>query len=104
MEWARVGTSIDLSPDGTRFVYVGPGDQGCGLWLRQRDRLDATSILGITNAINPRFSPDGQRIAFSAGSLQELKLVGLRCPAGAGSCTAHGTAIRPTNSISASAT
>ncbi len=77
MEWSRIGTNIDLSPDGSRFVYVGPGEQGGSLWLRDRDRLEATPILGTSNAINPRFSPDGRQIVFSSGSLLELKLVGV---------------------------
>ena len=77
MEWGRIGTNIDLSPDGSKYVYVGPGDQGGGLWLRQRDRLEATPIPGSANAINPRFSPDGRQIAFSTGSVLELKLAEL---------------------------
>ena len=77
MEWGRIGTNIDLSPDGSKYVYVGPGDQGGGLWLRQRDRLEATLVPGSANAINPRFSPDGRQIAFSTGSVLELKLAGL---------------------------
>jgi len=77
MEWGRIGTNIDLSPDGSKYVYVSPGDQGGGLWLRQRDRLEATPVPGSANAINPRFSPDGRRIAFSTGSVLELKLAGL---------------------------
>jgi serine/threonine-protein kinase len=77
MEWGRIGTNIDLSPDGSKYVYVGPGDQGGGLWLRQRDRLEATPVPGSANAINPRFSPDGRRIAFSTGSGLELKVAKL---------------------------
>ena len=77
METSRIGVNIDLSPDGSKFVYVTPGDDGGRLWLRQRDRLDATAITGSENAINPTFSPDGRQVAFSSGSLLDLKVVGL---------------------------
>ncbi len=77
MELNRIGTNIDLSHDGSRFVYLGPGDQGGQLWLRQRDRLDATPLQGTAGAINPRFSPDGRQVAFSSGPLLDLRLVGV---------------------------
>jgi serine/threonine protein kinase/Tol biopolymer transport system component len=77
METSRIGVNIDLSPDGSKFVYVAPSDEGGRLWLRHRDRLDATPITGSENAINPRFSPDGRQLAFSSGSLLDLKVVAL---------------------------
>jgi eukaryotic-like serine/threonine-protein kinase len=77
MDLNRVGTNIDLSRDGTIMVYLGPGDQGGQLWLRHRDRLDATPLPGTAGAINPRFSPDGRQIAFSAGPTLELRVVGV---------------------------
>jgi eukaryotic-like serine/threonine-protein kinase len=61
------GVRIALSPDGSRLVYVGAGPTGQQLMLRRRDQLTATAIPGTGDAINPTFSPDGNRIAMSGG-------------------------------------
>ncbi len=61
------GSNVAVSPDGTRMVYVGPGEQGRQLWLRRRDQLQATPIAGSEGALNPVFSADGRRVAFYAG-------------------------------------
>ena len=70
-----LGINLAISPDGNRMVYLGPGDGGGQLWLRERDKLDATPITGTNGAINPFFSPDGQQIAFSAGAVFDLKVI-----------------------------
>jgi serine/threonine-protein kinase len=57
-------TTVELSPDGRRFVYVGPGDNGPQLWLREMNQLRATPIPGTEGASSPFFSPDGQSVAF----------------------------------------
>ena len=69
------GVNLAFSPDGSRLVYVGPGEGGDQLWVRDRDRLDATPLPGTLGAISPWFSPDGQRIVFSAGANFDLKIV-----------------------------
>ncbi len=75
---ARFGTLIALSPDGTRFVYVGPGtDAGSQLWMRNEDQLLATPIAGTENAFHPFFSPDGQQIAFVTPNPWRLRVVSL---------------------------
>jgi len=70
-----VGVNIDISPDGRRIVYVGLGEGGDQLWVRERDRLDATPLPGTSTSFNPRFSPDGTQIVFSAGNEFDLKVV-----------------------------
>jgi Tol biopolymer transport system component len=70
-----LGVNLAISRDGRRVVYVGPGERGVQLWLRDRDRLDATRLPGTEGAASPVFSPDGRRIAFSAGSNFVLKVV-----------------------------
>jgi serine/threonine-protein kinase len=75
MRQGVLGINIDISPDGKRIVYVGPGDGGDQLWLRERDRLDATPLSGTYGASSPFFSPDGERIAFSSTLNVELKVV-----------------------------
>jgi serine/threonine-protein kinase len=70
------GTSVALSPDGSRLVYVGPGDQGTQLWIRQRDQLHGSPLPGTEAAWQPFFSPDGRRVAFVTEDRQ-LKVVSL---------------------------
>jgi serine/threonine protein kinase/Tol biopolymer transport system component len=59
------GTRIAISPDGTRFVYVGPSPTGgVQLWLREQDRLQATPLDGTEGGIRPFFAADGERLGF----------------------------------------
>jgi Tol biopolymer transport system component len=74
MRQGILGVNLAISPDGRRIVYVGPGNGGDQLWVRERDRLDATPLPGTTGAVNPYFSPDGHRIAYSAGVNFDLKV------------------------------
>jgi eukaryotic-like serine/threonine-protein kinase len=54
-----------LSPDGARLVYQGPGDSSGGrLWVKERDRYEATVLPGTVNAASPIISPDGKWVAF----------------------------------------
>jgi len=71
------GTTAELSSDGRRFVYVGPGDNGTRLWLREMNELEATPIPGTEGASSPFFSPDGRSVAyFTLGSLHVVSLTG----------------------------
>ncbi|NIQ54395.1 MAG: hypothetical protein GWN71_13790, partial [Gammaproteobacteria bacterium] len=54
---AAVGVTVAVSPDGSRFVYVGEGPQ---LYERTTDELGARAIPGTEGAHHPFFSPDGQ--------------------------------------------
>ena len=65
------------SPDGSRIVYVGPGEGGNQLWVKERHRYDATPLAGTLNVTNFTFSPDGEWIAFVLGmQLKKLPVVG----------------------------
>ena len=75
MRQGVLGVNLAISPDGSRIVYIGPGEGGDQLWVRDRDRLDATPLPGTAGALSPFFSPDGSRIGFSAGATFELKVV-----------------------------
>jgi serine/threonine-protein kinase len=75
MRQGVLGVNLAFSPDGRRMVYVGPGEGGDQLWLRERDRLDATPLTGTVGAHSPYFSPDGERIAFSWTLDVQLKVV-----------------------------
>jgi eukaryotic-like serine/threonine-protein kinase len=61
------------SPDGASLLFVGPvPGQPSGseeqLWLKARDRFDATPLPGTAGGWNATFSPDGQWIAFLQGN------------------------------------
>jgi serine/threonine-protein kinase len=77
IEEAVRGTStLALSPDGSRLVYVGWAPNGRRqLWQRFMDRLEPEPIEGSLGGHNPVFSPDGSSLAFMAD--QGIKTVPL---------------------------
>ena len=67
--------SLALSPDGTKIVFAGSGDQGEQLWIRSLDSLSARPLGGTSNARLPFWSRDGRAIAFFAdGKLKRMDL------------------------------
>ena len=72
--WARVA----ISSDGERLVYSGLTSQGPRLLVRARDQLHAISLPGTEDAVNPFFSPDGNRVGFfTTISPREIRVVSL---------------------------
>ncbi len=72
--WARLA----ISPDGEQLVYIGSTSQGTRLLVRARDQLHATPLPGTTDAVNPFFSPDGNRVGFfTTISPRQIKVVSL---------------------------
>ncbi len=65
--------SLALSPDGTTLVYVARRGATSQLFRRRLDESVVSPIAGSDGAYDPFFSPDGQWIAFFAGS--ELRKV-----------------------------
>ncbi len=65
----RNAVAFNLSPDGSKLVYVGVGEGGAGnqLWARQWNDLDPLPVRGTTGAVMPDVSPDGERLAFMRG-------------------------------------
>ena len=62
-------SSVVISPDGTRLVYVGTISGGPPKLLTRRlDQSNATELAGSEGAQNPFFSPNGQWVAFSIGA------------------------------------
>jgi len=62
------GSTIALSPDGSRLVYLGAGEQGHQLFLRPMDRVEAVPIPHTRGAQLPFFSPDGEWLGFVMGN------------------------------------
>ncbi|MGA7791752.1 MAG: protein kinase [Candidatus Acidiferrales bacterium] len=76
--YTTFGTSVILSPDGTRLALVATGaDQKQRIYVRALDQLQATALSGTENARDPFFSPDGQWIGFFAdGKLKKISVQG----------------------------
>jgi Tol biopolymer transport system component len=72
------GSSVILSPDGTRLALVAAGsDQKRRIYVRSLDQLQATALSGTENAYDPFFSPDGQWIGFFADAkLKKISVQG----------------------------
>ena len=73
------GAVFSVLPDGSGFVYAGPGvvaGAETQLWLRRWNELNATPIAGTAGAEYSALSPDGKSVAFLAFPLQ-LKVVSL---------------------------
>ena len=70
------GTSLAISPDGMRLVFVSRGR----LFTRRLDQLDqptATELAGTEGANQPFFSPDGQWVGFGArGKVNKISVDG----------------------------
>jgi serine/threonine-protein kinase len=66
-----------ISPDGSRIVYVGPGNETSArqLWVRRLDQLEARPIPGTDSPGAVFFSPDGQSVGFVDGQPGDLKIV-----------------------------
>jgi len=63
---SRNGSSVAISPDGTRLVYA--SGTPTKLFTRRLDQPKATELTGTQGADVPFFSPDGQWVGFWAGS------------------------------------
>jgi len=62
-------SSVLISPDGTRLVYVGTLAGGTPKLLTRRlDQPGASELAGTEGAMDPFFSPDGHWVAFSTGA------------------------------------
>jgi len=68
--------SLALSPDGSNLVFVASVPNG-PLYLKRRAELNPVPLPGTEGGTNPVFSPDGEWIAFTAGShLRKVRVAG----------------------------
>jgi len=69
----RSGTSVIISPDGTRLAFISQGR----LFTQALDQPAAKELIGSGGAISPFFSPDGQWVGFfSGGKLKKISVAG----------------------------
>jgi len=71
-------STVALSPDGTRLVYVASSSGGpLHLFIRRLDQSKGVELPDTNGAIGPFFSPDGQWIGFYAnGKLDKISVQG----------------------------
>jgi hypothetical protein len=85
---------LELTRDGSRLVYVGPGEStGSRLWVKDRERYEATPVPGTENVQGFTVSPDGEWIAFVVnGKLKKVPISGGAAVTVADSAFISGTA------------
>ena len=74
----RARGAMALSPDGTRLVFPGRGEDNTRmLWVQSLDSLTARPLAGTKSATHPFWSPDGRYIGFcSNGELSKISASG----------------------------
>ena len=74
---SELGWDLALSPDGAAIVFADTVGGVGQLWIKRRDRLEATLLDGTIGGRAPFFSPDGEWIAFFVdGTLRKMPLGG----------------------------
>lgn len=68
-------STVAVSPDGQRILYVAAENGVTSLWVRDLDREVGRSIDGTQGAVDGFWAPDGRSVGFGTG--QELKRVAL---------------------------
>jgi serine/threonine-protein kinase len=70
------GSSVAISPDGTRIVFTATDNARTQLYVRAIDQMNSQPLPGTDGAVDPFFSPDGQWVGFVAGG--KIKKVSLQ--------------------------
>jgi hypothetical protein len=74
-----MGSSVTISPDGSKIIFVSLRNDTSFLFLRRIDEFEASLIPGTVGAAAPFFSPDNRWVCFFAnGNLKKLLLPGGR--------------------------
>jgi Tol biopolymer transport system component/DNA-binding winged helix-turn-helix (wHTH) protein len=61
------GPGPQISPDGTKLAYMSDRSGTMEIWVSDRDGKNPFQLTAVGAAGTPRWSPDGQSIAFDAG-------------------------------------
>ena len=70
-------TSLAISPDGQKIVYVANSEGRSRMWLRSLDSVSARPLTGTDGAQSPFWSPDSRSVGFFAdGKLKRIDLDG----------------------------
>jgi eukaryotic-like serine/threonine-protein kinase len=73
--------ALDVSPDGRRVAYVGAGQQGRSIYVRNLEGATDTAIAGTDGALNVFFSPDGNSLGYQVGlQVRKVALTGATPP------------------------
>ncbi|MEO7158029.1 MAG: protein kinase, partial [Vicinamibacterales bacterium] len=70
------GSSVAMSPDGSRVVFTATDKARTQLYVRAIDQMNSVALPGTDGAANPFFSPDGQWVGFTAD--RKLKKINLQ--------------------------
>jgi DNA-binding winged helix-turn-helix (wHTH) protein/Tol biopolymer transport system component len=71
------GSAVALSPDGLRAAWAACAPDGCRIYVRALDHLEAVGLAGTEDAASPFFSPDGEWLGFfGGGKLRKVPLSG----------------------------
>ena len=74
-ESGSAGSSVAISPDGTRLVFASGSPSK--LFARRLDQVRPTEIPGTQGALTTFFSPDGQWVGFySSGKVNKISIEG----------------------------
>jgi len=70
-------TSLAISPDGLKIVFVANSEGRLRLWLRMLDSVTARPLTGTDGAQNPFWSPNSRSVGFFAdGKLRRIDIDG----------------------------
>ena len=94
------GSSVAMSPDGSRIVFTATDKARTQLYLRALDQKNSVALPGTDGAANPFFSPDGQWVGFAAdGKLKKIALQGRTVVTIADASNLRGEAWAPDDTI-----
>ena len=77
------GPGPQFSPDGKRLAYMSDRSGTMEIWVSDRDGGNAFQLSAVGGAGTPRWSPDGQSIAFDTTGQSGSKIVVMRVRGGA---------------------
>jgi len=84
------GPSPQFSPDGKRLAFMSDRNGTMEIWVASRDGSNPFQLTAVGGAGTPRWSPDGQSIAFDVNSTTGTRIVTISLHGGAPQVVAQG--------------